>query len=222
MTTDENLGKAAIFDLDGTLLDSMGVWDQIDAAFLAKRGIAVPNDYMETVTAMQFRDIARYTIDRFGLDDTEDELMDEWDRMAHDAYTSVVRPKAHALDYLRYLKDTGARLAVATTMPAGLRAPALRHAGMLGMFDAIVGVDDVGRGKEHPDIYLEAAARVGVPAHAATVFEDLLAGVRSAVRAGMRVWGVYDASSAQVWPSIEQAAHGTITDFAQAPRPLDG
>ena len=222
MTTDENLGKAAIFDLDGTLLDSMGVWDQIDAAFLAKRGIAVPDDYMETVTAMQFRDIARYTIDRFGLDDTEDELMDEWDRMAHDAYTSVVRPKAHALDYLRYLKDTGARLAVATTMPAGLRAPALRHAGMLGMFDAIVGVDDVGRGKEHPDIYLEAAARVGVPAHAATVFEDLLAGVRSAVRAGMRVWGVYDASSAQVWPSIEQAAHGKITDFAQAPRPLDG
>ncbi|RYQ20325.1 beta-phosphoglucomutase [Bifidobacterium pseudolongum subsp. pseudolongum] len=222
MTTDENLGKAAIFDLDGTLLDSMGVWDQIDAAFLAKRGIAVPDDYMETVTAMQFRDIARYTIDRFGLDDTEDELMDEWDRMAHDAYTSVVRPKAHALDYLRYLKDTGARLAVATTMPAGLRAPALRHVGMLGMFDAIVGVDDVGRGKEHPDIYLEAAARVGVPAHAATVFEDLLAGVRSAVRAGMRVWGVYDASSAQVWPSIEQAAHGTITDFAQAPRTLDG
>ena len=222
MTTDENLGKAAIFDLDGTLFDSMGVWDQIDAAFLAKRGIAVPDDYMETVTAMQFRDIARYTIDRFGLDDTEDELMDEWDRMAHDAYTSVVRPKAHALDYLRYLKDTGARLAVATTMPAGLRAPALRHVGMLGMFDAIVGVDDVGRGKEHPDIYLEAAARVGVPAHAATVFEDLLAGVRSAVRAGMRVWGVYDASSAQVWPSIEQAAHGTITDFAHAPRPLDG
>lgn len=222
MTTDENLGKAAIFDLDGTLLDSMGVWDQIDAAFLAKRGIAVPDDYMETVTAMQFRDIARYTINRFRLDDTEDELMDEWDRMAHDAYTSVVRPKAHALDYLRYLKDTGARLAVATTMPAGLRAPALRHAGMLGMFDAIVGVDDVGRGKEHPDIYLEAAARVGVPAHAATVFEDLLAGVRSAVRGGMQVWGVYDASSAQVWPSIEQAAHGTIADFAQAPRPLDG
>lgn len=222
MTTDGNLGKAAIFDLDGTLLDSMGVWDRIDAAFLAKRGITVPDDYMETVTAMQFREIARYTIDRFGLDDTEDELMAEWDRMAHDAYTSVVRPKAHALDYLHHLKDTGARLAVATTMPAGLRAPALGHAGMLDLFDAIVGVDDVGRGKEHPDIYLEAAARVGVPAHAATVFEDLLAGVRSAARAGMQVWGVYDASSAQVWPSIKRAAHGTITDFAQAPRQLAG
>ena len=105
MTTDENLGKAAIFDLDGTLLDSMDVWDQIDAAFLAKRGITVPDDYMETVTAMQFREIARYTIDRFGLDDTEDGLMAEWDRMAHDAYTSVVQPKAHALDYLRYLNQ---------------------------------------------------------------------------------------------------------------------
>ena len=218
MTTDENLGKAAIFDLDGTLLDSMGVWDQIDAAFLAKRGITVPDDSMETVTAMQFREIARYTIDRFGLDDTEDGLMAEWDRMAHDAYTSVVQPKAHALDYLRYLKATGARLAVATTMPAGLRAPALGHAGMLDLFDAIVGVDDVGRGKEHPDIYLEAAARVGVPAHAATVFEDLLAGVQSA--AGMHVWGVYDESSAQSWPAIQSIAQGVLNDFAQAPRPL--
>ncbi len=217
MTTDENLGKAAIFDLDGTLLDSMGVWDQIDAAFLAKRGITVPDDYMETVTAMQFREIARYTIDRFGLDDTEDGLMAEWDRMAHDAYTSVVQPKAHALDYLRYLKATGARLAVATTMPAGLRAPALGHAGMLDLFDAIV---DVGRGKEHPDIYLEAAARVGVPAHAATVFEDLLAGVQSAAGAGMHVWGVYDESSAQSWPAIQSIAQGVLDDFAQAPRPL--
>ena len=220
MTTDENLGKAAIFDLDGTLLDSMGVWDQIDAAFLAKRGITVPDDYMETVTAMQFREIARYTIDRFGLDDTEDGLMAEWDRMAHDAYTSVVQPKAHALDCLRYLKATGARLAVATTMPAGLRAPALGHAGMLDLFDAIVGVDDVGRGKEHPDIYLEAAARVGVPAHAATVFEDLLAGVQSAAGAGMHVWGVYDESSAQSWPAIQSIAQGVLNDFAQAPRPL--
>ena len=209
MTTDENLGKAAIFDLDGTLLDSMGVWDQIDAAFLAKRGITVPDDYMETVTAMQFREIARYTIDRFDLDDTEDGLMAEWDRMAHDAYTSIVQPKAHALDYLRYLKATGARLAVATTMPAGLRAPALGHAGMLDLFDAIVGVDDVGRGKEHPDIYLEAA-----------VFEDLRAGVQSASGAGLHGWGVYDESSAQSWPAIQSIAQGVLDDFAQAPRPL--
>ena len=67
---DDNHGKAAIFDLDGTLLDSMGVWDQVDIDFLAKRGIEVPADYMGKVAAMQFRQIAEYTIARFDLPDT--------------------------------------------------------------------------------------------------------------------------------------------------------
>ena len=61
------MAKAAIFDLDGTLLDSMGVWDQVDIDFLNKRGIEVPPDYMTKVSAMQFRQIAEYTIARFGL-----------------------------------------------------------------------------------------------------------------------------------------------------------
>ena len=79
---DDNHGKAAIFDLDGTLLDSMGVWDQVDIDFLAKRGIEVPADYMGKVAAMQFRQIAEYTIARFGLPDTPEALMQEWDDMA--------------------------------------------------------------------------------------------------------------------------------------------
>lgn len=77
-----NQGKGAIFDLDGTLLDSMGVWDQVDIDFLSKRGIDVPDDYMTKVAAMQFRQIAEYTIARFDLSDTPEELMDEWDHMA--------------------------------------------------------------------------------------------------------------------------------------------
>ena len=63
-----NQGKGAIFDLDGTLLDSMGVWDQVDVDFLAKRGFEVPDDYMQKVAAMQFRQIAEYTIARFNVD----------------------------------------------------------------------------------------------------------------------------------------------------------
>ncbi len=72
-----NQGKGAIFDLDGTLLDSMGVWDQVDVDFLAKRGFEVPDDYMQKVAAMQFRQIAEYTIARFNLSDTPEELMEE-------------------------------------------------------------------------------------------------------------------------------------------------
>ena len=86
------MAKAAIFDLDGTLLDSMGVWDQVDIDFLNKRGIEVPPDYMTKVSAMQFRQIAEYTIARFGLTDTPEELMQEWDDMASVAIPPRSKP----------------------------------------------------------------------------------------------------------------------------------
>ena len=94
--TKANQGKGAIFDLDGTLLDSMGVWDQVDVDFLAKRGIEVPDDYMQKVAAMQFRQIAEYTIARFGLSDTPEALMEEWDHMARVMYATVVEAKPYA------------------------------------------------------------------------------------------------------------------------------
>ena len=125
-------------DLDGTLLDSMGVWDQVDIDFLNKRGIEVPPDYMTKVSAMQFRQIAEYTIARFGLTDTPEELMQEWDDMASVAYSTTVEAKPGALDYLRDLKASGVKLGVATSLPPHLREPALRHVGMFDLFNDIV------------------------------------------------------------------------------------
>lgn len=127
-----NQGKGAIFDLDGTLLDSMGVWDQVDVDFLAKRGFEVPDDYMQKVAAMQFRQIAEYTIARFNLSDTPGELMEEWDHMARVMYSTVVEAKPHAREYLAMLKASGAKLSVATSLPPMLREPAMRH---VGIFD---------------------------------------------------------------------------------------
>ena len=169
--------KAAIFDLDGTLLDSMGVWDQVDIDFLNKRGIEVPPDYMTKVSAMQFRQIAEYTIARFGLTDTPEELMQEWDDMASVAYSTTVEAKPGALDYLRDLKDSGVKLGVATSLPPRLREPALRHVGMFDLFNDIVSVDDANDvGKDQPDVYLLAAKRLGAAPADCTVFEDLLVG----------------------------------------------
>ena len=216
-----NAGKAAIFDLDGTLLDSMGVWGRIDEEFLARRGIAVPDDYMTTVASMQFAQIADYTIRRFGLPDTPAQLMAEWDRMAHEAYATQVRAKPGAVDYLRWLRDSGARLAIATTLTASLRGPALRHLGLDGLFETVVTPADVGGvGKERPDVYMEAASRLAVAPDDCTVFEDLLAAVRSAKSAGMRVWAMLDDSSRADWSAIRALADGTLTDFDAAPRTL--
>lgn len=186
--------KAAIFDLDGTLLDSMGVWDQVDIDFLNKRGIEVPPDYMTKVSAMQFRQIAEYTIARFGLTDTPEELMQEWDDMASVAYSTTVEAKPGALDYLRDLKDSGVKLGVATSLPPRLREPALRHVGMFDLFNDIVSVDDANDvGKDQPDVYLLAAKRLGAAPADCTVFEDLLVGMKSAKSVGMKVWAMHDA-----------------------------
>lgn len=218
---DDNHGKAAIFDLDGTLLDSMGVWDQVDIDFLSKRGIEVPADYMGKVAAMQFRQIAEYTIARFGLPDTPEALMQEWDDMARVAYSTVVEAKPHAVEYLSYLRRSGAKLAVATSLPPALREPAMKHVGIFDYFDQIVSVDDANNvGKDRPDVFLLAAGRLGVVPEQCTVFEDLLVAMRSAKSVGMRVWAIHDDSSDGDWPDICGLADGVLFDFSEAPHSL--
>jgi HAD superfamily hydrolase (TIGR01509 family) len=216
-----NNGKAAIFDLDGTLLDSMGVWDELDAQSLAKRNIEVPEDFSTTVASMQFRDIAVYTIARFGLTDTPEDLMQEWNGMAAEAYATTVQLKPHAAEYLEYLYESGAKLAVATTLPPELRNPALQHAGISEYFSAICSVDDAGgNGKEHPDVYLHAASLLGIAPKHCTVFEDLLVGINTAGSIDMHPWAMFDASSEQQWQDISALAEGAIHDFSDAPREL--
>ena len=216
-----NAGKGAIFDLDGTLLDSTHVWDDVDRISLARRGIALPDDYIPTVASMHFRQVADYTIARFSLPDTPERLLAEWNALARYAYAHTVRAKPHAVRYVRYLVRTGARLAVATTLPPELSAPALQHVGLAEFFDTVVSVGEIGNvGKGKPDIYLTAARRIGVMPSWCTVFEDVLDAVRGAKDAGMRVWAVADDSSTSQWGEIRIEADGTLHDFSTAPRVL--
>lgn len=211
--------KAAIFDLDGTLLDSMGVWDQIDMDFLSRRGFDVPDDYVPTISAMPFQQVAAYTIDRFGLDETPEAVMAEWGDMAHEAYATMVEAKPGAVEYLTYLRDAGVKLAIATSLTPSLREPAMKHVGIFDFFNTIVSVDDVhGVGKDKPDVYLLAASRLGTEASECVVFEDILEGIRSAKSVGMRAWAMHDDSSDGQWDAICALADGVMFDFHDAPR----
>ncbi|MBT1165294.1 HAD family hydrolase [Bifidobacterium simiarum] len=216
-----NAGRAAIFDLDGTLLDSMRVWTDVDNEFLRRRGLDVPSDYAESIAHLSFDECARYTVERFGLPDSPEDLMDEWNRMAFDAYATTVPLKPHAGEYLRYLKATGAKLAVATSLPPNFREPVLRRLGVFDLFDVLCSVDDVGHvSKDKPDVYLRAASRIGVDPTDCTVFEDILVGIRAVKSVGMTAWAMYDASSRGQWPLICEIADGTMHDFVEAPRTL--
>ena len=97
--------KAAIFDLDGTLLDSTSVWEKVDEIFLGKRGIEIPDDYAKMLQAMGFQAAARYTIERFGLQDTPEAIQKEWHELVEEEYKYHIQMKKGALKYLQKLKE---------------------------------------------------------------------------------------------------------------------
>lgn len=211
--------KAYIFDMDGTLLDSLYVWKQIDIDFLKKRGFELPPDFAAKVSSMSYPEAAEYTICRFGLTCSVEELLREWHSMAVYAYGNTVQLKPHAREYLEKLKACGAKLAIATSLPAALYEPALRNHGIEDLFDAFCSTDEVSFGKTRPDVFLLAAEKLGVSPEDCIVFEDVVQAIQSAKSVGMTVYGVYDEASKDAWPDIKQIADGTLLDFGNAALP---
>lgn len=203
----------AIFDLDGTVLDSMGVWRQIDYDFLGKRGIEVPDDYLKEISALGFEAAARYTIDRFGFTESPQEIIDEWYAMAIDAYTNDVKLKPGAGKYIKHLHEMGIKLAVATASDEALYKPALIRNGIYDCFDVFVTVRDVERPKGFPDIYEKAADLLGVPVNECIVFEDVLKGVQGAKLGDFKVVAMRDEHSEYDAEAIREAADRYIQNF---------
>lgn len=211
--------QAAIFDLDGTLLNSMDSWEKIDIMFLSKRGLLVPSDYVTEICARSFEEAAQYTIERFDLPESVDAIIEEWNRMAAYEYKNNVGLMPYTFEYLTKLKEAHIKLAVATGLPEELYKPCLLHNGIYEMFDALCSTDQVKRGKEYPDIFLFAAeALQAIPAKC-IVYDDVLPAVKSAKKAGMIVYGIYDKYSAHDQSEISVLADGYLLNFRDAPLP---
>lgn len=211
--------SAAIFDLDGTLLDSNGVWRDVDARFFAELGLAEPDDYARAVQGMSFREGAAYTARRFGLEQGVDAIMDTWLHMAREAYAEHVEMKPGARAYLRLLKRAGVKLAVATANRAELYEPALARAGVLDLFDAICTSADAGdTNKADGALFRLAARRLGVAPGDCVVFEDVPDGLIGAKAAGMCACAVRDAAVADRGEEVEALADWTIDDFTDMTR----
>lgn len=211
--------EAAIFDLDGTLLNSMDVWEKIDIAFLTKRGLPVPANYVTEVCARSFEEAAQYTIKLFGLNETIPAIIQEWNLMAVHEYANNVRLMPYTHEYLLRLKTFHIKLAVATGLPEELYKPCLINNGIYDVFDILRSTDQMERGKEHPEIFRSVSSRLKIPPQKCIVFEDVLPAVRSAKQAGMITYGVYDKYSAHHAPKIRAIADGYLYNFCNAPLP---
>ena len=172
--------RAALFDMDGTLIDSMGVWAHVDEVFFMRRGIPLPEDYARSIAGLSFRQTGEYTKARFQLPESVDDILREWHDLCESAYVNDVPLKPHAAEYLKKLRGEGVRLAVATALPERLYRPVLLRTGVLSLFDAFASTDEAGESKRSGDVYRLAARRLGVEPAECVVFEDILDGLLGA------------------------------------------
>ena len=187
--------KAAIFDLDGTLVDSMWVWEQIDIDYLSSKGHTPPPNLKDDITHLTFKQTAEYFKNRFNLPDSIEEITSSWNSMAYDYYSTEVKLKEGALDFLNKLKSSGIKIGLATSNSLHLLEATLKNNGIYDIFDAITVTDEVKKSKNNPDVYLLAAKKLNVQAKDCIVFEDIIEAVKGAKLAGMKVVGVYDTHS---------------------------
>lgn len=205
--------KAFLFDLDGTLVDSMWIWTDIDIEYLGRFGLELPGDLQNCIEGMSFTETARYFKERFAIPDSLEEMKADWNRMAWEKYMKEVPLKPGVREFLALYRGRGVKMAVATSNSRELAEAVIAVHSLENVFDAIVTGCDVAHGKPFPDIYLEAAARLEVCAGECLVFEDLVAGIQAGKNAGMEVAAVEDPYSAYQERQKRELADFYITGY---------
>ena len=182
--------KGAIFDMDGTLLDSMPVWKRLTQGYLKQFGVHITDQDYAVTEGFSQPQVAQYFADRYPELPDAQSLMDGMDRLISARYEAIAKPKEGVLDFLEGLRRRGVIMAIATLTARRHAEKALRDRDMLDYFEFMLTIEDVGISKREPDIYLQAAARMGLEPAECTVFEDAPYACTTAKRAGFYVCGV--------------------------------
>lgn len=205
--------KAILFDMDGTLIDSMWVWNGIDVAYLNRFGYELPDGLQREIEGMSFTETAIYLKKRFSIPDSIEKMKADWTEMAFDFYTHQVPLKNGARELIAYCHAHDIRLGIATSNEKTLVTATLNALHIYEDFDGIVTGCDVVKGKPDPEIYLTCAKKCGVAPRECLVFEDLVPGIIAARNAGMKVCAIEDAYSADQAVEKRTLADDYIPDF---------
>jgi len=201
--------KAMIFDLDGTLLDSLQMWSDLVSRFLRSRGIEPPPGIDDEVKSMTVSEASAYIVRRFSLPMREEEAEQWVSEAAWTAYTEELPLKHGAEQFLRAAKELGIPCALATVTYPALLPALLSRLGIADCFQAVLTAEDFPEGKNEPNMYLAAAEKLHAAPQETLVFEDALYAAKTAQSAGFTVIGMRDSSAESEWEALESVCAET-------------
>lgn len=187
--------KLAILDLDGTLIDSTGIWHQIDVDFFAKRGMELPKDYFDAICHLGLKGSATYTKNTYNLPESEEEIIAEWQNASRYEYEYKIPLKPFVKEFLECLKKENVIVTLATANDKETYEPCMKRLGIYDYFDYIIDVNSVKEGKHSPKIYELINEKYAVDKANTIVVEDIATSLQTAYEAGYITIGVEDAAS---------------------------
>lgn len=205
--------RFVIFDMDGTLLDSMGFWRNLDIDYLNSKGIYDTAQYKKDVEGLTMSETVEYMSKHFGIEDTVEDIY----RLGREAmarhYIDEVELKEGVREYLDYLRDSGVKMAVATLTAMEMTKPALEKHGIFDYFETVLTCSDLGISKRTPEVFLMAAEEMGSKPHETAVFEDTPGSLMSAVEGGFFTVLVYDETFKEEQEELKEVADRFCVDM---------
>ena len=212
-----NNKQAVLFDLDGTLVDSMWLWTAVDETYFAEKGIAVSEieEFQKELEGMGFTDTAVFFKEKFGIEDSIDTIKKRWVELAQDKYCNEVPLKEGIKEFLIYLKEKEIPTAICSSNSIQLIQMVLKAHGIEQYCTHSITCCDVAASKPAPDVYLAAASALGVCPENCLVFEDVPMGILAGKQAGMEVCAVEDSYSAGQREEKKKLADYYIENYFQ-------
>lgn len=181
-----------IFDLDGTITDTNGLWAEVDREFLSRRGLAPTQEYQRVVERSIYPIAARFTKEYYSLPDRPEDIMAEWDSLAEHHYRALAPLKPGAEQFLRQCAAEGRPMALFTACRPALCQAALERFRLRELFDHVIFAEEIGLEKRDPRCFTRLSQLLGAPPEDCTLFDDSPDNCATAARAGMDTVGVYD------------------------------